>query len=45
MAQVQWNAVNAVQQYGKPVSFEIDKKKNETLRIFAGGGSVVRDVA
>ena len=37
MAQVQWSAVNAVQQYGRPVSFEISRKKNETLRIFTGG--------
>ena len=36
-AQVHWNAVNAVQQYGRPVSFEISMKKNETLKIFDWG--------
>ena len=37
MAQVQWNAVNAVQHQCRPVSFEIRTKKNETLKIFNGG--------
>ena len=34
MAQAQWNAVNTVQQHGRPVSFEICTNKNETLNIF-----------
>ena len=37
MAQVQWNAVNAVHHNGRQVSFKFSRKKNETLKIFPGG--------
>ena len=37
LPQAPWEAVNAVQRYGRTVSFEIGRRKNETLRIFTGG--------
>ena len=42
MAQVQWTAVKAVLQYGRPVSFQINRKKNETLRIFNWGADAFK---